>query len=720
MYRPINIQSISQPPIKSFGITSFRGVDLRRSKSQVANTRSPDAVNMRYGSNPESLESRNGIKYLWGTPMTDDDPEEATGRPTIYGIHIYTPLNELLFHAGSKMYLMSYANEAAFLAGNCTYTVKYTGLTRTSSVSFMFEGKLYIVGCGKYLVYDGVTVEEVANNSHTFIPTTVIGRAPSGGGTAFEAVNLLSKWRKNRFYATHSPTLHTDTFNGNASTTVFTLTTTSNFTNDPWVVKVNGSVVTVTEDRVAGTITFATAPPSGTGNIVVEYYTEDLDNLVWDRTYKLDTTGLDADTVLVTVNGVAKTEGSATPSETPDAHFYVDRTNGYVVFYPGEEPKALAGMDGVDNVIITFAKTVAGYADQINKCSVFGIFGGANDSRVFLSGNSDTPNKDWHSGLYDATYFPDTGYTYIGSSNVAIMGYVKQYNTQMIIKESSQMDSSAYLRTFSLDSDNFAVFPIEQGATAIGAVSKRSFAYLDGYPLFVSKRGVEIIRGTNVDNQRTISNVSELINSRLSAMSNLSGCVCITMGTNYHVFINGEAFVCDSRMKYRDDMGQAQYEWMPWKWSTPHYPTVSSANIYTVNGKEYLILGSWGMIYRFKTDSEIAGAIHDEISPTTTASMPCYWKTANLIFNDLTNKKRVREICVMLEYGEVKVSAIIDGYRTVQLGSYATGSYSGIKRILTMFEKIDKLQLQFDNGAVGNGVGMGIASVQITYQNLND
>ncbi|MFQ9126174.1 MAG: hypothetical protein ACLR4Z_04360 [Butyricicoccaceae bacterium] len=80
------------------------------------------------------------------------------------------------------------------------------------------------------------------------------------------------------------------------------------------------------------------------------------------------------------------------------------------------------------------SKTVPGAADTINRCRIAGLYGGKNDTRVFLAGNPDEPHCDWQSGLYDPTYFPDTGFARMGTEASAIAGYLKQYESQIIVK----------------------------------------------------------------------------------------------------------------------------------------------------------------------------------------------------------------------------------------------------------------------------------------------
>jgi hypothetical protein len=771
MFRPIKTPQVSPQPIKSFNIDSFRGVDYRSGEYAVSSNRAPYALNTMCGENPGTLRPRTKTTNVLSSRISD-----GASYAKVYGIHVYEPFAEILVHMKNTLYLVAktgstYASD--FLNGDCTLVPKKTGLTATQSRSFMFEDKLYIIGCGKYLVYDGVSVEEVANNSHTFIPTTVISRLPSGGGTPFEAVNLVNKWRKNSFRAHRTPVLTTDIFDGNGTDKTFTLTalTPEVFTADPWTVKVDGNIIpNVIEDRALGTITFETAPAVGSGNVVVEYYIDVGQEA--DKEYKLDTEGLDADMVRVVANGVEYTEESTVGQsiffngETGKTTFYVgasmlpdvvivgweaiisgypvttfvydednknivfdtapsnganiqliyyvpvfsvDRPNGIVTFLNGIDPD----IEGVDNVVITFAKTITGYADQINKCSIYGIFGGGNDSRVFLSGNSESPNKDWQSGLYDPTYFPDTGYTFVGSS--AIVGYVKQYNTQMIVKASSQQDATAYLRTFSLDGNSNAVFPVEQGVAGNGAISKDSFAYLDGKPLFVSARGVDTIYGTNVDNHRNIANVSELINNKL-LLSDLSKCVCASMGTNYYVFTDTGVFVCDSRMQYKDDMGKAQYEWMYWEgsvWSNTEIPS-SYANIkettavcvYRLNGIDYLLGGVGGMIYRFKTTKE------------SNAFTGASWETPRLVLGSISKKKRIREIVILFNTTYARtVTLWYYTNTTTMLGAITKPNGTSVLTVKLMRERVEDIKVGIS--ATSDSI-LDIAAIQIVYQHMND
>lgn len=156
--------------------TNFRGVDFSNRKDEVSLYRSPDALNMwkNYkNSKGRCVESRPDIELV---------KEFAD---TIFGLFFYTygGQKHTIVHSGNKLY----DNDK----------VIYSTMAKHKSNGFVFDSKFYIKDGNKYLVYDGTTIKEVEG----FIPTTTISRSPSGGGTVYQDVNLLTGIRKNSFVA---------------------------------------------------------------------------------------------------------------------------------------------------------------------------------------------------------------------------------------------------------------------------------------------------------------------------------------------------------------------------------------------------------------------------------------------------------------------------------------------------------------------------------------
>lgn len=152
--------------------SDFRGVDF--SNRDVALTRSPDALNMYKDYKNDigkSIETRPGIV------------EESTFDNTVFGRFFYDIGNTLhiITHSGTKLY-----------DGK---NIIYSQMNPSRSKTFEFNNLLYIIDGLNYLVYNGEKCKEVEG----YIPTTSIACKPSGGGTAYEGVNLIGDYRKNTF-----------------------------------------------------------------------------------------------------------------------------------------------------------------------------------------------------------------------------------------------------------------------------------------------------------------------------------------------------------------------------------------------------------------------------------------------------------------------------------------------------------------------------------------
>ncbi len=290
------------------------------------------------------------------------------------------------------------------------------------------------------------------------------------------------------------------------------------------------SVSAVREHAFVPTTTIG-APPSGGGtsleavNLLTPYRINTFAGDGSSVSFQLDCTNIDRDSVTCTSHRI----------------FSVNHAKGIVTF-----EKAPEDAGGLANVIIRFAKTVPGYADKIDRCRIFGLYGGKNDTRVFVSGNPQEPNTDWQSGLYDPSYFPDNGYTRIGSDSSAVMGYLRQYDTQLVLKQDGQ-DAKQYLRTFSLDENGRPMYALKQGAEAAGALGFDSLATLGDVPMYLSAEGVMGVFGTEVSQQRTISGVSARIDKKLKKEMELGHAAAVAWNNRLYLAVGGHCYVADGR-----------------------------------------------------------------------------------------------------------------------------------------------------------------------------
>ena len=165
--------------------SSFRGVDFTSDPAIVNLSRSPDALNVWKNyedTQGECIETRPGYQKL------------GNFNEYIYGFYIFK--GKAIIHAGNNLYLWN-----NFPSNPAEEKIILKDDMNTQKSSFaIFDDNLYILDGLHYLVYDGENLKNVVDTD-TYIPTTTIGRDPSGGGEMFEDVNLLSPYRKNSFLA---------------------------------------------------------------------------------------------------------------------------------------------------------------------------------------------------------------------------------------------------------------------------------------------------------------------------------------------------------------------------------------------------------------------------------------------------------------------------------------------------------------------------------------
>ena len=210
--------------IKTTIYNRFHGADFSSDPSNVNPKRSPYCINMisDEGGMPEK-------RIGWRTVF-----HPAIGR--VNGIYTGTFDGETRFlaHIGTEFWSWTEQSSAP--------VKRYEGAHDGPSQGVALGGSFWIVTGGELLKWNGVTVQDVTDEDHAYIPTTVISRDPDGGGRPYEDINLIGRYRKNLFLA-------------DGSSTVYYLDD-GNIT-----VKVNGEIEAGwTEDREAGTISFDAAP----------------------------------------------------------------------------------------------------------------------------------------------------------------------------------------------------------------------------------------------------------------------------------------------------------------------------------------------------------------------------------------------------------------------------------------------------------------------------
>ena len=362
--------NISLKERRVFQLGGFKGVDFSSSPLDVAANRATDMANFinEYGVNRK----RNG----WNEIIRIKDAE-GNDLP-INGVFPYQ--NQyykcIVIHAGKRFFKTTDLEDESLLediTDSCTYLdakINEERLLNEKSQCFNANGKMYITGCGDFLVFgswDGENYElrRVYNNIDTYVPTTTISidndaKKDDVNKATLDGVNLMTNKRKNQLLGV------------DAASSTFTLDSKMDWQCD----------------------------------IEVEIETYDAEGLL--TTIKANNFGNNKFNLMVGDSQIGS----------------IDFANNKISFSINTKPQ----IADRDNIFVTFRSTVEGYEDRITNCSfgiLFGTNGGSN--RLFLSGNKDLPNYDFYSEINDFTYFSDLNYAILGSSAYPIKPCIRLY-----------------------------------------------------------------------------------------------------------------------------------------------------------------------------------------------------------------------------------------------------------------------------------------------------
>lgn len=325
--------------------------------------------------------------------------------------------------------------------------------------------------------------------------------------------------------------------------------------------------------------------------------------------YQMSLTGLDSTTVSAVVGTTTINEGSG---------LTVDRVNGKVTF-------TTAPVSGTNNVVITAGKTVASYPSRIKKCTFSIGYGGANDTRMFISGNPDLPDHMWRSGLYDPAYWPENGYYRMAEK---IMGFSKQYDYLII-----ERPNGKHMVNFNISNEGVVTFPSKPINNQVGTIAQKSIQVIENNPVSLSKDGVYMLVQSTLRDEKNVVHISSAIDRKLLLESALNNAVSIEYDKKYWLALNGNVYVLD----YTQKSQQNPYgEWYL-------YNNISASCFLVMGGFLYFGSLSEGLVYRFKKDYD-GNAYNDDGQ-----AINAYWKSKQLTFNADEMKKYVDSLYFSLK-----------------------------------------------------------------------
>lgn len=523
----------------------IRGVDFTNRKDEVSIVRSPDMLNLW-----KNYKSTNGLCLETRPEIVKIDEYNEK----IYNIFFYTYGNKKhrIMHIGNKLY----DDDKIIL----------DGLEKTQLILFIYQKKLYIIDTKEYYEYDGENIKIVEG----YIPITTISRAPLGGGTKLQDVNLLSPYRKNSFcsdgesceyhldvesydddykvkiwindvlvdnskknqvydhngymkYAKGSETYWYDKGNNKLYNDLYDEIVNGEFHNDKGYIKYTKDNVFYWYDS---------------GYSVM--YDESSNAVAWNSTdgYSKVITDITLDKLTTVIDYPY--------SENPNT--------GVITFStPPEEPYS----DGSDNVIIQFKKTVKGYRERICNCTIAEQF----DNRIFFSGNPNYPNVLWHCSLDDPSYCSDTDYYEEGVSDSAIKGIVAGNNALWVMKEPSQTNTTIFYHNPAIDSDYGKTYPSSHSSITTGCVGASE--NFNDKIIFFSNRGMEAI-SSDVTTEQVISHMSSFIDNKLLNEKEYKNMKLAEWEGYLLVFVDNHVYLADSRATGQVN-NHNEYEWFYWQ-----------------------------------------------------------------------------------------------------------------------------------------------------------
>ena len=243
-----------------------------------------------------------------------------------------------------------------------------------------------------------------------------------------------------------------------------------------------------------------------------------------------------------------------TVADKPVTEFTVDYELGKITFATAPEVPLT---DGRDNVTVKFKRTVEGYRDKINKCTLLQLF----DNRVFFSGNKDYPNIIFHCSLNDPTYCSDLDYYNEGLDSAMVKGMVASNNGLWVFKEPNNAGTSVFYHTPTTDAEYGKIYPSTHSSIAMGCVGK-AINFNDDI-VFFSDRGMEGISG-DITTEQSIAHRSSLVDRKLLAEPHYKNMILEEWEGYLMVIVDNKVYLADSRATLTYENSK-EYEWFYWE-----------------------------------------------------------------------------------------------------------------------------------------------------------
>ena len=267
----------------------------------------------------------------------------------------------------------------------------------------------------------------------------------------------------------------------------------------------------------------------------------------------------------------------------------------------------ISTIQGQDNMIVEFESEDDTYTNVVRKCKYGVSYGltGYND-KLFVFGNDEYPATLYFTGYNDLSYFPFINYNVIGSSVNKISGLsVLSDSTIAVHKENNFKEASIYYLTaqsVALEDKKEVAFSTSVGTIGETPINQNVCSNFASESLILSKNGVFAIKPSqNIKvGERYAVDRSQLINSEIFRLGDISDAKSIVYKNKYYLYINNNVFIADARYKTsarEQDMNDTfNYEW--WHWN--NVPVKK----WIIIDDELCFVGETGKICKFTDEFE--------------------------------------------------------------------------------------------------------------------
>lgn len=242
----------------------------------------------------------------------------------------------------------------------------------------------------------------------------------------------------------------------------------------------------------------------------------------------------------------------------------LDRKNGTITFSTTlVDAKALKLKN---NLVVTYCKT---YDDvPVKNCHIGTWYDGGTQTgtgcgRIFLSGNTDVPNRIYYSALNNPTYFAESAYIDIGANADPITAFGIQYDILAVFKR-----NSIYSLQYTNKGDSPSITAKMVNAKT-GCDMPKTLLMISNMLVWAnSAGGVFALLSTTVRDERAVRLLSQNINQSLLSLprESLQNAAAVIDENSYYLAVDDTVFVMNyERLVFSNDKRPQNAPWFIWK-----------------------------------------------------------------------------------------------------------------------------------------------------------